>query len=266
MKGKVIPPSDKEVITVDSLPASSDLSSNYHLFLFPDGISVVEKLNLLLQHEYTSSQSAFNGKIAMYTNGARNNCEVLYSDFTRCKNNAFLTCNVINAYFNLMNEHFEGRSVAFGTTFDGAIINQGRNCPVSKVRKALKYGIDDTYLPMNVNDNHWILVVVHWSRYLFEIYDSLDHKNVDISATFLTLVRKVQKESKISHWQVLNHYHDHTVQRQMDGYSCGYFTCWYAYQLASSGSVGLFTESYQQSIANISLNIFLSFIEGKLVM
>jgi hypothetical protein len=48
MKGKVIPPSDKEVITVDSLPASSDLSSNYHLFLFPDGISGVEKLNLLL--------------------------------------------------------------------------------------------------------------------------------------------------------------------------------------------------------------------------
>ena len=177
-----------------------------------------------------------------------------------------MTCNVINAYFNLMNEHFEGRSIAFGTTFDGAIINQGRNCPVSKVRKALKYGIDDTYLPMNVNDNHWILVVVHWSRYLFEIYDSLDHKNVDISATFLTLVRKVQKESNTSHWQVLNHYHDHTVQRQMDGYSCGYFTCWYAYQLASSGSVGLFTESYQQSIANISLNIFLSFIEGKLVM
>jgi hypothetical protein len=231
MKGKVIPPSDKEVIIVDSLPASSDLSSNYHLFLFPDGISGVEKLNLILQHEYSSSQSAFNRKIAMYTNDAQNKCEILYSDFTRYKNNAFMTCNVINAYFNLKNEHFEGRSFAFGTSFDGAVIKQGCSC------------IEDIYLPINVNENHWILVAVYWSRYLLEIYDSLDHKNVDISATFLTLVRKVQKESNTSHWQVLNHYHDCTVQRQMDGYSCGYVTCWYAYQLASSGSVGLFTES-----------------------
>ncbi len=40
MKGKVIPPSDKEVITVDSLPASSDLLSNHHLFLIIKNKSV----------------------------------------------------------------------------------------------------------------------------------------------------------------------------------------------------------------------------------
>ncbi len=125
MKGKVILPSDREVIEVDLLPASSDLSSNYHLFSFPDGISGVEKLNVLLQHEYSSSTSDFNGKIAMYMNGAQNKYELLYSDFTRYKNNAFMTCNVINAYFNLMNEHFKGRSIAFGTSFDGAVFKQG---------------------------------------------------------------------------------------------------------------------------------------------
>jgi hypothetical protein len=97
-----------------------------------------DKLNFILQHEFTVATSPFNGKITMYINHSRNKCELLYSDFMRYKNH-YITCNVINAYFNLLSEHFMDKDVAFATTFDELVYKQGHKRPVKKLHEVLKF-------------------------------------------------------------------------------------------------------------------------------
>lgn len=222
---------------------------------------------MILNHEFTSTSSVCNGKIALYTDKAGRKCEVLYSDFSRLKNKSYITCNVLNGFFYLMKLHFKEKDVTFGTTFAGTLFDAGSNHPTSKFCKALKSDISASlYLPFSVNDNHWILVVIHWSRYLVEIYDPLDSKNGDISAKIIKVVRKVNKEKGDSRWSVNNHYHDSTVQRQMDAHSCAFFTCWYAYQLIKHGVIGTFHDRYTSYTKAISEKIFISLIEGNIVL
>jgi hypothetical protein len=95
--------SNMEAIDVEALPTANVTQSNSHLFCFLAGLSGAEKMDLILQHEYTSVSSEYNGKIALYTNRASNSNELLYSNFTRYKSKAFTTCNVVNAFFYLMN-------------------------------------------------------------------------------------------------------------------------------------------------------------------
>jgi len=265
--GKVASATEKEAIDIEALPSSSAPGLNSHLFDFPIGASGADKLLMILNHEFTSTSSVCNGKIALYTDKAGRKCEVLYSDFSRLKNKSYITCNVLNGFFYLMKLHFKEKDVTFGTTFAGTLFDAGSNHPTSKLCKALKSDVSASlYLPYSVNDNHWILVVIHWSRYLVEIYDPLDSKNGDISAKIIKVVRKVNKEKGDSRWSVNNHYHDSTVQRQMDAHSCAFFTCWYAYQLIKYGVIGTFHDRYTSYTKAISDKIFISLIEGNIVL
>jgi hypothetical protein len=265
--GKVASAIEEEVIDIEALPSSSAPGSNSHLFDFPVGASVADKLLMILNHEFTSTSSVCNGKIALYTDEASRKCKVLYSDFSRLKNKSYITCNVLNGFFYLMKLHFKEKDVTFGTTFAATLFDAGSNHPTSKLCKALKSDVTASlYLPFSVNDNHWILVVIHWSRYLVEIYDPLDSKNGDISAKIIKVVRKVKKEKGNSRWSVNNHYHDSTVQRQMDAHSCAFFTCWYAYQLIKHGVIGTFHDRYTCYTKAISEKIFISLIEGNIVL
>jgi hypothetical protein len=123
-------------------------------------------------------------------------------------------------------------------------------------------GVKEEYMELI---HQWILVIINWPGYSVDVYDSLDNKNVDVCATFLTLLLKYQKESDGKHWQAHNHYHEN-LQWQFDSYSCGYFTCWYAYQLVNNRMIGLFTNSYEDSIANIASKIVISLIEASNVL
>lgn len=63
-------------------------------------------------------------------------------------------------------------------------------------------------------------------------------------------------------WQIKNHYRDISIPRQSDGYSCAYYTCWYAFKLISEGAVGIWADN----IESIAKQIFISLIESGLVM
>ncbi len=264
--GKVVPKSDGEVIDLEAIQSSTIYESHCHLFIFPASMSGDTKLNAIITSEFVDTASVWNRKICMFTNSSRNKCELLYSDFTRYKNKSFITCNVMNGFFNLLSEHFVDKDAAFGTTFDGAVYKSGLKLPVKKLREVLKHRrVESVYLPLNVNDNHWILVVINWPGYRVDVYDSLDSKNEIVCGTFISLLRKCQKESDVNKWQAHNHYQEN-IQRQFDSYSCGYFTCWYAYQLVNNGTIGLFTDSYEVSVANIASKILISLIEASIVL
>ncbi len=158
--GKVVPKSDGEVIDLEAIQSSTIYESHCHLFIFPASMSGETKLNSIITSEFVDTASVWNRKICMFTNSSRNKCELLYSDFTRYKNKSFTTCNVMNGFFNLLSEHFVDKDAAFGTTFDGAVYKSGLKLPVKKLREVLKHRrVESVYLPLNVNDNHWILVV-----------------------------------------------------------------------------------------------------------
>jgi hypothetical protein len=173
--GKVLPKSDREVIDLEAIPSSTFNESHHHLFIFPASMSRETKLKYILTSEFVDAASVWNGKICMFMNSSRNKCELLYSDFTCYKNKSFTTCNVIKGFFNLLSEHFLDNDVAFGTTFDGVVYNTGLKLPIKKLCEVLKYCcVESIYLPLNMNDNHWILVVINWPGYRVDVYDSLD--------------------------------------------------------------------------------------------
>jgi hypothetical protein len=99
-----------------------------------------------------------------------------------------------------------------------------------------------------------------------EVYDSLDNRNLDVGATFTAILQRVQKEVDNSHWQAHNRYKDATVQREIDGHSCAFFTRWYAYKLVKKGTIGTFENDYMESNAAIAFNIVISLIEGYVAM
>jgi hypothetical protein len=66
-------------------------------------------------------------------------------------------------------------------------------------------------------------------------------------------------------WSIKNHKGDSSVQRQNDNYSCAFFTCWYAYQLASGSPITMCEDDWSARTVGISLKIMASLVSGRLV-
>jgi Ulp1 family protease len=45
--------------------------------------------------------------------------------------------------------------------------------------------VDVIYMPVFINNNHWLLAVIHLPEHLIEVFDSLDGKNPDVTNVLL---------------------------------------------------------------------------------
>ncbi len=83
----------------------------------------------------------------------------------------------------------------------------------------------------NINNNHWILLTIDKEEKAAKVFDSLGKKNEYYTSMMMKFVNKIKKKDE--QWVVLDNSND-DIQRQIDSVSCGWFTCWYAYQIATS--------------------------------
>jgi hypothetical protein len=261
---------------VVSLLAESDVvEPDSYLFEFDNNMSGRRKLKAILDSEYTHRSSKYKRQIAFYTKvHGYDDHELLYDDFIKYKSKGYISSNVINAYFFLLDRHFsleknhKGHSVRFclSSLWDHYIRNPEYH--INKLSDQMRRELcDHIYFPINVNNNHWILVVVHWREEAVDIYDSMDLQNKKISDILMSRVNEMVKLDSGKSWNINNHYHDAKVQRQVDSHSCAFFTCWYAYELASGGSIEPWTgDSHTAIIESISEKIFVSIIERKILM
>ncbi|MFN9979023.1 MAG: hypothetical protein ACK53Y_03875, partial [bacterium] len=73
-------------------------------------------------------------------------------------------------------------------------------------------------------------------------------------------------EDSTTAWSTIDNSENHDIQRQTDRVNCGYFTCWYARQLAMNESTDKFDGEYVAFIKDIREDIMCSIIERKIVI
>jgi Ulp1 family protease len=217
-----------------------------------------------LRSKHLNRSSKCHMKIAFYT-GPRTN-EILYSDLAKYKNKSWMSNHVVDAFFWLLDANYSLHDpVRFGCSAIWSRYICDEEYPLDKLRVLLAMGtiynhLYDLHLPVLIHDSHWILVVIRFEQHSIEIYDSLDHDNDEVSKLLVNRLSLMFSDKR--EWHVKNHYRDVSIPRQSDGYSCAYYTCWYAFKLISEGAVGIWADN----IESIAKQIFISLIESGLVM
>jgi hypothetical protein len=258
--------SSDDVVTVEGQNDENqkdDKKSHLHVFL-PD-LSGEEKLLSVLLSPYCAPDSEFKGKTALYVDDEEKYA-LLYSDFIRFKKDQYITDAVVNAFFWLLSQSFAEVYFAESFIFYWCSTNHHDDNQLRKIILKMWPDSQNTmFLPMNINSNHWILAVVNRRNKSVDVYDSLKLKN---TKQIKLLCKKLDMVFNNNDTWVINNHCKDNIQRQSDSHSCAFFTCWYAYQLATGGSLETWATniSWKQRVFDISHHIFVSLVERKITM
>ncbi len=93
----------------DVINADSVIVTDLHkaLFTFIDALSGREKLGEILRSDNVKSTSKFNSCITFYCGATNRSEDIYYYDLMHYQNKLFITSNIVNVYFTLLNINFE---------------------------------------------------------------------------------------------------------------------------------------------------------------
>jgi hypothetical protein len=184
---------------------------------------------------------------------------------------------VINGFMFLLREQFNngGKNHFFPAQFFPAVfdekISRSKQGEQSKLTNFVnsnkdewKNNWEELYFPINVHGNHWILILVDEPAKAVVVFDSIANINQYHVNKIFDLV-KLMEECTIT-WLTINNSQNICIQRQEDRVNCGYFTCWYAWQLAMNESLDKFDGEYEAVIQDIREDIMCSIIERRIVI
>jgi len=96
------------------------------------------------------------------------------------------------------------------------------------------------------------------------VFDSIANINQYHLDKIFDLVKLM--EDSTTTWSTIDNAQNIRIQRQKDRVNCGYFTCWYARQLAMNESTDKFDGEYEAVIKDIREDIMCSIIERRIVI
>jgi hypothetical protein len=120
------------------------------------------------------------------------------------------------------------------------------------------------FFPINVWDNHWILIVLDKTTKQVMVFDSVKKSNKYQAEKILNLVNEM--EGSTAEWSIVTNEQNSDIQRQSDAVNCGYFTCWYARQLVTNQSIQCFSGDHDAAVQDIREDIMCSIIEREIVI
>jgi len=216
-----------------------------------------QKLEYILQSKYIDGD--YDKFVALYVDVAQK-LPVTFIDFRKFHKRLFISYGVIDAFFYLMNQQFHASYMSFGYCDWFTAYMEPTDADPEKLKKVLDRVIDENddavFIPIFVSPNHWILAVVYFHDFLIHVYDSLDGKNIHVVSILQQRIAQVYGSRHM--WKVVDHYHDSGVQRQNDNCSCAFFTCWYAYQLATSSPFSPWEYNWDTRTDDIPCNVMSS--------
>ncbi|CAJ0907054.1 16046_t:CDS:2 [Entrophospora sp. SA101] len=134
----------------------------------------------------------------------------------------WLSCDHINAYFTILNSEYESNIHAFSTYFYVMLMKDNVYSYSNVIRWTKKIDIFSKqfiYVPINVNDSHWILAVIKIRERRIELWDSLGNRHI----------------KTVDRWSFKNQFiNTRNNGPQIDDHSCGVFVCMFA-KLLSDG-------------------------------
>jgi len=216
-------------------------------------------------------------EIAHFVNEQPKSYGITYFEFLRHRNNEYMGCEVINGFMHLLREQFNngGKNHFFPTQFFPTVLDekisrskQGDQSQLTNYinlnKDEWKNNWEELYFPINVHDNHWILILVDKPAKAVVVFDSIANINQYHVDKIFDLVKLM--EDSTTTWSTIDNSQNIHIQRQKDRVNCGYFTCWYARQLAMNESTDKFDGEYEGVIKDVREDIMCSIIERKIVI
>ena len=231
--------------------------------------SVRTKFKLSKEEEDTI-QSIFNSSLsASYKIAANQSDSVCKRSFDRLRPGTWLNDEVINFYCKiLVNEvQKQGEKIHyFNSHFFSKLYSDKGYCYENVKRWSRHipgrniFELDKVFVPINVQNQHWILAVLFPQDQKIQIYDAM---NGDWFIYLDTLNQYLKDEYHNKHsqshmwhgWQLIGN-QDGTPQQQ-NSYDCGVFVCMYVDYLASNKEL-LFNQD--------DVNLYRNIITSKIAM
>ena len=186
---------------------------------------------------------------------------------TNYVNQQYINARVIDGFFLLLSQTYDNVIFGDSTIYRSMVLNL---YPDDKLREIIKRqwpeSIDVMYFPLNINDNHWILAVANKKKRVMDVYDSLKFKNGKETKLLYTKLSMVFSNGEP--WKVNDNSKEWNIHRQQDHHSCAFFTCWYAYELATGGSMGIWPTDldWKMRVKVIAQQVFISIVSKKIKM
>jgi Ulp1 family protease len=237
----------------------------------------LQKLHQILNDPRVSPDNPKCSETAHFVDEQGKNYGITYIEFFRHQNNKYMGCEVINGFTFLLREQFNngGKNRFFPTQFFPAVfdekISRSKQGEQSKLTNFVnsnkdewKNNWEELYFPINVHGNHWSLILVDKPVKAVVVFDSIAYINQYHVDKIFDLVKMM--EDSTTSWKTIAHSENICIQRQKDRVNCGYFTCWYARQLAMNEFIDKFDGEYEAFIKDIREDIMCSIIERKIVI
>lgn len=151
---------------------------------------------------------------------------ILKNDIDRLNPRCWLNDNIINYYLHLLVANTLSSGFVFETFFYSSLMRNGITGVQNWYKNINIFQFEIIYIPININNNHWILVTVENMKCKVTIYDSF-HQNQDLVLSqlknFLTMkYMQLYGVQLTSHWCFVQEYE---IPVQRNTYDCGVFIC-----------------------------------------
>ena len=269
VRKKIQQAKDPKVIDLSADGADDKGLFNVEAFLCPrdwEGLTIPDTtcVNIITHSLYM--QPGYDNYVAIYVDPETKMFPVCYNDFRRYSSKLFITDQVVNAFFFLLGNKFGNHNARFGNSSLWTAYMSLEHRDDEQVTRILgtlvTSEVDKAFIPVFVNKNHWFLCLISIKEQCLHVYDSLDSTYALFEQRMLQYLCQVLNPN--IKWSINNHQGDRLVQCQNDNYSCAFFTCWYAYQLASGSPITMWEDDWSARTAKISLKIMASLVSGRL--
>ncbi len=237
----------------------------------------MQKLHAILKDPRLSPDNPHKSEIAHYVSKDKKIYGIAYEEFLRHRKNDYMGCEVINGFMDLLEEKYNnmGKNKSFyhqffHTVLDEKMSRSKTDVPL-KLTKMVNHNKDNwnntwerIFFPINIWDNHWILIVLNKTMKQVMVFDSVNKSNQYQAKKILNVVNEM--EGSTAEWSIVTNDQNSDIQRQSDVVNCGYFTCWYAQQLVTNQSIQHFSGDYGVTVQDIREDIMCSIIEQEIVI
>ena len=204
------------------------------------------------------------------------NVNLRAKDFACLKPGTWLNDEVINLFFGLLKlrdqalinsgeqivsgEQLVERSHFFSTQFYTNYDTQGYDSVCRWTRKFDIFEMNKVFVPVNISNRHWILIVVYMENRKIQVYDSLGAGGFEYAKKVekYFIREEVEKKGQQSvDWDVL--VTTKNTPTQVNGCDCGVFMCMFAYYISRNMSIRMVSrEGMDTDRAFIGLEILKS--------
>ena len=166
--------------------------------------------------------------------------------FNRLKPGVWLNDEVINLYCKLIIIELQNKGEKihiFNSNFmeklysdEGIVYDNVKRWSRFVIRGDI-FELDKLFIPININNNHWILAVIFIKEKRIQIYDSMLAPGTRYLSRLFEYLKCEFQEKKNSigswhNWQLVPCNYD--TPKQLNGYDCGVFVCMFIHFIADN--------------------------------